>query len=176
MEYAINELKGINKLNNTIEAMFKALGYSEIKCTFGLDFCYYYDGSNEIEYSLISMPEVDEAFKEYIQNKFTNIPYCSMFTFSLLHELGHHITMPQISKKELKKARKAKKRIENKIKNNPTPKKLKEMQIKYCSLIDEKLATNKAMEILKKYYFTIDKYDKMIYNNIIEFYKINNVE
>lgn len=168
------KLIGINLISESIKDFFVQLGYNDINCSLGLDFCYWY-GYNLIEYPVTYDENSIQGFQEYVKETYADLPKCSLFTLALLHELGHHLTIPQISKKDRKKARKAKKRLENKINNNCTPNKLLLIQKKYCTLKDEKMATAKAINILKNNYSLVDKYDKIIYNNIIAFYKMNNI-
>lgn len=167
------ELKGVEELNEVIEQFFVELGYDEIECSLDLDFAYYV-GTDEITYSLFQMEEADEGFRQYLNKVYPNIPECSLFVISLLHELGHHITIPQYSKEKFEAWSIVKKLLEKQEAN--TPKERIEKQIKYCSLFDEAIATKTAVDILIAEYNFIHSYEEKIFKAILKFYEINQIE
>lgn len=167
------ELKGVDELNEVFEQFFVELGYPEIECDIDTDFAYYY-GTDEITYSLFSMEEADEGFMRYVNLNYPQMPSCSLFVLSLLHELGHHITMPKYNKADHRKWEIEKAKIEN-IKAN-TPKERIEKQIAYCGLFEEKIATAEAIKILIANYDYIHNFEKVWYKAVMNFYKKNNVE
>ncbi len=167
------KLKGISKLNSVFEQFFVDLGYPEIECSLAPDFAYYY-GTDEITYSLFAMPEANEGFKRYLKMTYPKMPKCSMFVFSLLHELGHHITMPKYSEKDFKKWTRAKAKIEKQIPHT-SEEKIKR-QIIYCGLFDEKIATAEAVKILLMNYDYIHSFEKVWYKAVMDFYKKNNIK
>lgn len=169
----IKELKGVDELNEVFEQFFVELGYPEIECDIDAEFAYYY-GTDEITYTLFSIPEADEGFRQYLNINYPTMPNCSMFVFSLLHELGHHITMAQYSKKDFKKWKVEKAKIETK--KADTPKEMIENQIAYCGLFDEKIATAEAVKILIANYEYIQEFEKTWYNAVMKFYQKNNIE
>ena len=135
------------KLNQVITTFFEGLGYYNIKVKQAEDFAYYTNGL--ITYTLFDCAYFDLGFEKYIKTNY-DIPPVSIFTLSLLHELGHYITFHKLNKKKYAKACKIKKRI-NTITCNSMEKAINVM-IKYCSLYDEAIATKKAIQILKKNY------------------------
>lgn len=167
------ELKGVEELNEVIEQFFVELGYDEIECSLDLDFAYYV-GTDEITYSLFQMEEADEGFRQYLNKVYPNIPECSLFVISLLHELGHHITIPQYSKENFEAWSIVKKLLEKQ--KADTPKEKIEKQIKYCSLFDEAIATKTAVDILIAEYDFIHSYEEKIFKAILKFYEINQIE
>lgn len=168
----LEELKGIEELNKTIEQFFIGLGYPEIECELDIEFAYYYE-IETITYSLFENPYSDAGFKLYIEEHFNDVPKCSLFLLSLLHELGHHLTIPLFTKKQIRKYKKLKKRVENKKVN--TPKEIVDLQIKYCCLPQESKATKKAIELLKKNYKFVKNFEQIWNNAVLNFYKINNI-
>lgn len=167
------KLKGVKRLNSVIEQFFVELGYPEIECDLGFDFAYYY-GCDEIDYTIFSMSEADEGFRRYLKTTYPKMPKCSLFVFSLLHELGHHLTMPSFSDEDFKNYKIKKDAIENEIAN--TPKEKIARQIKYCSLPDEAIATQKAVEILLENYNYITDFEKTCFKEIKRFYLVNNIK
>ena len=92
-------LKGLDKLNDCVENFIFQLGYDEITCFLYTDFGYY-DDSKEIAYSIFEAEDSSEGFVKFIQDNYYRLPKCSLFTMSLLHELGHYLTLEKFSEKE----------------------------------------------------------------------------
>lgn len=163
----------IEKLNDVFNQFFVELGYPEIECFFSDEFAYYHT-TEEISYTLLEMPLLDIGFKQYLKKTYPNLPECSMMVFSLLHELGHHLTMDSISRKKMLKCKKDKKRLEKEKVN--TPNEIINQQMRYCALYDEMIATRKATEILIENYAYILEFENVWYNAVMEFYTENNVD
>ena len=164
--------KSIEKLNDVFNQFFVELGYPEIDCIFSNEFVYYPE-SEEISYTLLEMPLNDIGFKTYVRETYPHAPECSVMVLSLLHELGHHLTMDSISKNKMRKCKKAKKEIAERY--ITTDKELIQAQIDYCGLYDEKKATEKAIEILINNYDYILSFEEVWFNAVMKFYKENNV-
>lgn len=169
----MNELKGVEKLNNIITGFFEMLGYDEITCFMSTEFAYY-NTTNEISYSLFEMPLCDIGFKTYLRNHYPNMQECSMFIFSLLHELGHYLTWNSISKREKLKAKKMKKRIGRK--REYTAQDVIQKQVEYCALYIERIATAKGVEVLEENYDIIVNFEEVWFNAVMEFYTENGVD
>ena len=165
------ELFGVDELNEVIEQFFFELGY-EIDCCLESDFSYY-TGSEEIAYSLFIMENSDKGFKEFLKRAYSEIPSCSLFVISLLHELGHYLTIPTFTENE-KRFFAFKKFILEKRKAKTDEEQIQK-QIDYCYLPEEKIATDKAIEILITNYDFIHTYEKTIFSAILDFYKKNNI-
>lgn len=166
-------LNGVEKLDAIITSFFEMLGYSEIICFLDAEFAYYHT-TKEIGYSLFEMPLYDIGFKTYLKKRYPNMKECSMFIFSLLHELGHYLTWDSISKKDKLKAKKMKKRLEKR--REFTAQDTIQKQIEYCNLADERIATAKAVEILEKNYDTIINFEEIWFNAVMDFYTENGVD
>ena len=171
----MTNFKGMDRLTKKVEKFFAELGFSEIECFMSNEFAYYSD-SEEVSYSIFEDSLSDEGYIKYLHSTYDEIPPCSMFTFSLLHELGHHITLPTIKKSKRLKVRKAKKALNRKIRRTAkTAEDIVNFQIVYCKLLDERIATRKAVEILKSNYKIVKKYDKIFNKEVNLFYKNNNL-
>ena len=170
------KIKGIEKLNSIVEKFFIGLGYPEITCNLNVDFSYC-PNLEEITYSLFEVPIEQEAFKTFLKKHYPKKPYCSIFTISLLHELGHHITYYNYNKRELfiQKIKKAQLNIKYKILAFLNVNNLFKWQIDYMNLKEEKTATDTAVKILEKHYNFIHNYEKTLQQAILNFYKENNV-
>ena len=166
-------LKGEEKLNKIFNQFFVELGYPEIETELTNEFCYYY-GQDKITYTLLEMPLSDIGFKNYLKKTYPTMPECSMFIFSLLHELGHHVTMPLFFGSKKWRVCKKRKSIVERMKDTTEEQEIKKQE-KYCALYDEAIATKEAVKILIENYDYIVKFEKVWYNAVIDFYKENGV-
>ena len=163
-------LNGIEEMNEFFENFFFELGYEGIECFLAPEFAYYV-GTNEISYSLIENSISDKAFSEYLSIKYPDAPQISMFVFSFLHELGHYLTLPSISKKKWRKWHKKKKMLEKTVVNSDTD--LFNLQLAYCNLPDERIATQKAIELLIENYEYLKQFETRALKIIHNFYEKN---
>lgn len=166
------ELKGVEKLDNFITSFVKKLGY-DINCTLDTDF-FYYPVSKRIGYSLFTMELADKGFKEYIKINYPNLPTCSIFTFSILHELGHFLTYDLLSEIEICLCLDEKERLNNR--EITTEEDTIQKQIDYCSIYDEMIATKTATAILINSYDIVADFDNHFIEKVSEFYAENEVE
>ena len=151
----------IDKLNDCVDDFFNELGYGEITSSLENEFAYYPD-TEEITYTLFDTAYIDLGFQKYVQINYPNCPTISVFTLSLLHELGHHITGYSLLPVEWYEAS-LKKKAFRKTKCNDVQKAI-EMQVEYCGLYDERIATNKAIEVLTENYQTCLDFELHFHN------------
>lgn len=110
-------------------------------CTaeFSNDFSYCPE-DNEITFTILYSERADRLFREYIKSHFSfEVP--NLFMMSLLHEVGHAMTLFTFSKTEMENAHHAKELIENDLKEEDTD----ETFSKYFDLDIEKVATEWAV-------------------------------
>ena len=156
-----------DNITEIIEELYSQLGFS-ISCFNSTDFAYY-PTTEEISYTLFELPFSNDGYKQFLQKYYNfNIP-CSMFTFSLLHELGHYVTLHTVSKKQKRRIKKAKKYMSKKICKTYNDSVM--LQIVYCKLYDERIATEQAMSFINNNYSLIMKYDELIMKEIYSFYE-----
>lgn len=148
--------KGITQ---SIYYFYRQLGITNIKVKHSNCFCFaYYDHFDYwIEYTLKETKEeillgYQDYFKKYHPD-FAQYP-CNFFTFSLLHELGHALTIFDANKTYINRSMKAKRNLSHK---NISPRK---KQLRYCELYVEKIANEKAIELIKNNYEIIQKFEK----------------
>lgn len=150
----------VRGLTQAIYYFYRQLGATNLKVEKGKYFCYGYNDifdEHIIEYSL--NPESKDCllgyqdyFKKY-HPEFEQYP-CNFFTFSLLHELGHYFTLPYARPASIANSRKA---IKNLCAKNMAPRK---KQARYCELYVEKIANEKAIELIENNYEIIQKFEK----------------
>lgn len=168
------QLKEVEKLNTICENFFAGLGYDEIECKLDTDFAYYH-GSDLITYTLIELPFAEIGLKGYLEKNYPFMPKCSMFIFSLLHELGHYLTVDKIKRKKWLHCQKTKKILDRKVQKIYDDNIMIEKQMFYCTIYDERIATKKAVNLLIENYDFIIEYEKVLNNAICDFYRKNNI-
>lgn len=166
-------LKDVEKLNRVINKLFANLGYEELESFLSTDFGYFYE-QEKISYTILEMPLSDAGFKIFINKHFSNIPQCSIFTLSLLHEIGHHVTIDDISDKMYNKCQEKKNLLARQ--EVKTPQEIIARQVKYCGIYDEKIATAEAINILLENYTIILDFEQEFFAQLNEFYLKNNVK
>lgn len=148
-------IKGITQ---SIYCFYRQLGVTGITVTLTNDFCYWdCNGHQFIEYSLRKAEkEVLLGYQDYFKKHhpdFAQYP-CNFFTFSLLHELGHALTIPDANKTYINRSMKAKRNL---FQKNIS---LRKKQLRYCELYVERIANEKAIELIKNNYEIIQKFEK----------------
>lgn len=156
--------KLMEKLNDCVDDFFNELGYGEITSSLEDEFAYYPE-TEEITYTLFDIAYFDLGFQKYIQTNYPNCPTISIFTLSLLHELGHHITRDSLNPVEWLYSSFEKKAFHSKKANNMED--AIAMQMKYCNLYDERIATRKAIEILEENYKTCLDFELHFHNILV---------
>lgn len=158
----------IEILDNLINTFFEDLGFDEVECFMSYDFAYY-NTTKEVSYTLFEMPLSDYGFRLYLEKTYPEIELCSMFTFSLLHELGHYLTWENMSKKKRLKSKKDKKRVE-KTREYSEQDKI-DKQIAYCGVYEERIATNKAVYLLNNNRELIKSFEKEFFKTVHNYYE-----
>lgn len=149
--------KGITQ---SIYYFYRQLGVTDIKIKNSDTFCFAYFDHFDcwIEYTLKEQKEeillgYQDYFKKYHPD-FAQYP-CNFFTFSLLHELGHALTVFDANQTYISRSMQAKRNLSRK-KNMSQRKK----QARYCELYVERIANEKAIELIKNNYEIIQKFEK----------------
>lgn len=157
-----NNMTTLRGLTQAIYYFYRQLGVTDVKILHSNEFCYWEGFCNSyIEYSL-SPADRDcllgyyDFFEKYYPTWQKEYP-CSFFTFSLLHELGHHLTMPFANPAYLDRSRKAIERLA--VKENMS---LRKKQARYCELYAEKMANDKAIELIENNYNIILAFEKRL--------------
>lgn len=151
-------------LTQAIYYFYRQLGVTDVKVKCSTEFCHWYykdeeESQSYIEYTLRAPKEdVILGYGDYMAKYHPEMKDYSLnfFTFSLLHELGHHLTIFTANPASLAKSRKA---IRNLSQKNMTPRKI---QARYCELYVEKLANEKAIELIKNNYEIIQNFEKRL--------------
>lgn len=154
-------VKGITMM---IHNFYRKLGVTNIKVKYTTDqFCFIpsFCGltTPTICYNLQPVEkDIIKGYTKFFKKRYGKVPSCSMFTFSLLHELGHAITENDLNETYEMRSFEAKKRLSTKLEKKEIS--LVNAQARYCELYVEKIANDVAIELIEKNYDLVMKYDK----------------
>lgn len=108
----------ISDFNKALTNWCLEQGFGEINFEPCEEFCYYYK-SNTIAWEVITDDEMDNQFRQFLYEYGLNYDIYEPFCMSLLHEIGHLMTIPYFSTDEFEeyeaslKVRPASREIEN---------------------------------------------------------------
>lgn len=167
------KVKGIKKLNKAICAAFADFGITGMRLT---DDYGYYLNDGTIDYRLTEGHIEDIWFNEFIKERFGyNVK--NTFMISILHEIGHHMTLADIYENNFVYdfCIKEKKKITKKMKK-AGKKKAKELEWRYFNLPDEIAATAWAIDYAKKNKKELKKVWENVQAALLDFYNKNITE
>jgi hypothetical protein len=151
-------------LTQMIYNFLRKLGVTNVKVAYNTkDFCCTWEEEDKftINYNINDIEEsVILGYVDFFKKNYNKVPYCTMFTFSLLHELGHCLTLPEANENYCFRSFKAKQRISEKVDNQKIT--LRQAQYYYCGLYVERIANDKAVEILNNNYEIIKSFDEKL--------------
>ena len=126
---------------------------------------YCYPNTKEIYISVLAPATALDDFITNLETR-TQINDISVFTWSFLHEVGHCMTWNHLNERTINHCRNIKRKIDRgSIK--PTV---------YYTLADEKMATDWALNFVKKNHRLVQRFDVNILTEITNFYLENEVE
>lgn len=178
----MNKLLYVNQLNDIIKAFATSIGCGKsLEIKLDNEFAFYPNWEIEeeplITYSLFET-QADEFFQEYIKQKY-GIKNVNIFTFSLLHEIGHYFTLWKMNPKVLNTCTKAKAKLSRAVnigQKGCSPKKMRKLCFKYWNLPDEKKANDIAVKLLIKYPEEIYDFQMKISDALKIFYRVNKIQ
>lgn len=168
----MKKVKGIKKLNKAITApLKKRFGIAEAICSD--EYAYYFD-SETITYKLEENMAEDLWYIEFVKDRFDyKVEY--PFIMSILHEVGHHKANEEICDAIADFCETEKERIEAEMENATTEDELKRLELQYFNLPDEIMATQWAVNYMKRHPTIIRRMWNEMRMALVEFYKVNGV-
>jgi len=165
------ELKGVKKLDKKVSKFTEKFG-----CTaeMGSEFCYW-KGEDLINYSLLVGLASDGLWREYVLKNF-NYKIENIFMFSLLHEIGHHLTMDNFSKKMRNAEAKKVEKIEEKLNESDSEIVFRNSNLEYFDLPMERVATKWAVNFSKKHRRFLKRFWKSFQKDLYAFYALNGIK
>lgn len=164
-------LKRTEKLDKMVTNFVKKFG---CEAELGSEFCYWH-GEDLINYSLVVPCDTDDFWKEFVYRTF-NYKIENIFMFSLLHEVGHHFTMDNFSKKQRNAENRMTEEIESKLSISTSKTVDKGLNFKYFNMPMEKVATKWAIRYYKKHRREINHFWHKFRKELKKFYQANNVK
>lgn len=126
---------------------------------------YCFPNTKEIYISVLAPAIALDDFIKDIKTR-TKINDISVFTWSLLHEVGHCMTWNYLNKRTQNHCKYVKRKIERGSIDYLT----------YYRLADEKIATDWAIGFIENNHKLVKAFDRMILNEIIYFYIDNEID
>lgn len=172
------KLNGEKELNKKVtKIMRECVGFDDFKCKLGGNWVYY-NHKNKVEFTLLENEEQNETWLEWINNRY-NFEYDNIIMLSMLHEIGHHVTLNDfiLEHKDL---------WEQELNDEDTitmglcdamfEEQKKRLHFAYHSLPAEILATEWAINFWQTYPEKVEKAFKEFCSAAIEFYAANGLD
>lgn len=135
------EIRALNKEVN------KFLRQFEVDAQLGTNFNYYYS-LGRIEYSIFAASEADKTFMNHFNKLSNGRIVCDIFLASLLHEVGHHLTLDSFSEEEELKYHNIVMDLQSKLDFAETEEEREQIGVEYMSLPIEMAATEWAIDYM----------------------------
>ena len=135
------EIRALNKEVN------KFLKQFEVDARLGTNFSYYYS-LGRIEYTIFAASAADKAFMNHFNKLSNGRIVCDVFLASLLHEVGHHLTLDSFSEEEELENYDRVMDLQAKIDFAETEAEEEQIRIEYMSLPVEMAATKWAIDYM----------------------------
>jgi len=167
----MTKVRGLRKLNKAVTIQLQPFGIEKAEC---LDSYAYYRDSNRITFKLTEDTLEDRWFTEFVKERFNyNVKY--PFIFSLLHEVGHHMTDDDLDDMTYDFCEGEKAYIDAEMQTATDIRKCKDLEWKYFGLPDEILATTWAVEYMQSHPIKVEKMWSEILVALEKFYRKNGV-
>lgn len=86
----------VHNFNKELSLWFNAHGITNLEFVEGEDFCYYHN-QHVVQWGMFDTPRVDANFKQFFYEYGLKYDDVHVFFLSLLHEVGHYMTLHQFS-------------------------------------------------------------------------------
>ena len=167
----MTRIRGLRKLNKAVTIQLKPFGIDKAECS--TEYAYYRN-SERISFKLTEDTLEDRWFMEFVKERFGyNVKY--PFIFSLLHEVGHHMTDDDLDDMTYDFCEGEKAYIDSEMQTATDIKTCKALEWKYFGLPDEILATTWAVDYMKSHPVKIERMWNEILVALEKFYRKNGV-
>lgn len=164
-------IRGLRKLNKAVTIQLKPFGIDKAECS--TEYAYYRN-SERISFKLTEDTLEDRWFMEFVKERFGyNVKY--PFIFSLLHEVGHHMTDDDLDDMTYDFCEGEKAYIDEEMQTATDIKTCKALEWKYFGLPDEILATTWAVDYMKSHPRKVERMWNEILVALEKFYRKNGV-
>ena len=155
-------MKGLSKITKLLNDFVKTID-EELSIEEDSDFAYY-PLSNKITYSLVVSEKNNADFMRSVEF-FNPRVKCDIFLWSILHEIGHHETIDELSDTDLADSE----LIKFFVSNGCVSEEL------YYECPDERAATGWAVQYAESHAAILAKFWEELQKAIMRFYKLNHI-
>lgn len=152
------------QMDRVINKFFKTVGANDLAARMGTDFCYYYY-ENVVDYSIIVSERMDRMFMDFAKSIGLKVE-CGVFILSLLHEVGHHMTIDEIDDDVYKYCEDVKANLTDSDEDVMT----------YFNLPDEKIATEWAIDYINNNFEIVKVFSSHFQKVLLNFIKKYDIE
>lgn len=89
----------VHNFNKALSLWFNSHDIPNLEFVEGEDFCFYVS-ENTVQWGMFDTPKVDNHFQQFFYEYGLKSEYNHPFFISLIHEVGHAMTMPAFSREE----------------------------------------------------------------------------
>ena len=164
------KLKAVKTLETVLTDMFRDFGIAKV--SIGTDDAYYHSLKE-----IVIQPYIKEEncfFDEFVEERF-GIQLNNSMLMGLLHELGHHETMDDISETIQDMCEEEVDRIETEMGIVTTEAEVRRLEWQYFTLPNEIIATYWAVDFIKNNPDLIRYWNRLTTTAMKQFYKVNNI-
>lgn len=164
------KLKGTQEIDNILNTFLQPY---DCKVELGLDFAYFYT-TNTIMYSFVVSENMNDFFLDFVHSLNPKL-HCDIFLLSFCHELGHEETLDELSDEESHFCEEEKRQINIDYQQAKTKEEKRKIANRYFNLIDERLATEWAINYIMNNQEIITNLWNKLQPAIMNVYKENEV-
>ena len=92
----------VHNFNKELSLWFNAHGITNLEFVEGEDFCYYHN-QHVVQWGMFETPRLDANFRQFFHEYGLKDDNIHIFMLSLLHEVGHYMTLHYFSDEEINK-------------------------------------------------------------------------
>lgn len=155
-------MKGLSKITKILNDFVRTID-EELFVKEDSNFAYY-PSSNKITYSLVVSEKGDANFMKSVEF-FNPKVKCDIFLWSILHEIGHHETIDELSDADLRNSE----FIKFLVAGGTIP------EERYYECPDERAATGWAVQYAESHTAILAEFWKELQKAIMRFYKLNHI-
>ena len=162
----------VEELNRVVNDFTERFG---LRAELGEDFAYYPE-SEVVTYSLLINERADRTFSTFLRENFPDIE-ADLFLWSLLHEVGHHMTIDQWEDAEQDEFDEKKDRLSllYREEDGESGEEIDELFYDYYETPDEFEATSWAADYMRENSEEVEKFNREMKDMLMHFFFLNNI-
>ena len=167
----MSKLKGLTKLNKAVSAELAPFGISKAKLSDEYSYVY---ADDSVTYKVIADDIIDKMFNDFVEERFgIDTTFYGSFVISLLHEVGHYKANDEIEGAIYDFCVNEKKRIHEELMEVDAEEQIRALEYQYFNLPDEIMATQWAVNWIKKHPKKMKMMNENMRKAVLEFAEKN---